>query len=184
MVLSKSLSMAAISAIALSSSAGISVAQAQEPELVGTVWELQQIQYNNDTLLTPDAPERYTIEFLDDGNVAIQADCNFVRGTYDVESADFITLGPSTLAACPPDSIDDEFRMGLEDAAIYFFQEGYLYMDMPADAGTLQFAPAAAMSAEEDPEVMEATETVEVTEPVEETAVEEAPAAEPVRGLW
>lgn len=113
------------------------------PTLTDTTWQLQQIQYNNDTLLTPDDPERYTVEFSTDGQVAIQADCNRVLGTYTEDGSSLsITLGPTTLAACSPESIDGAFTQGLSNAAIYFFKAGDLYIDMWADAGTMQFAAA------------------------------------------
>lgn len=188
MISYSSLAIATTSAVIVSGTLAIHSSQAQEPMLTDTVWELQQIQYNNDTLLVPESPENYTIQFFEDGTVGIRADCNVGTGTYDTESADFITLGASTLAACPPDSIDDEFRSGLEDAVIYFFQDGNLYMDLPADGGTLMFAPAA-----ETPTAEEETEIVVEEEPemVEESVTEEATAApettteaEPVRGLW
>ena len=172
-----SISIGITSAIFWASTANIHVAQAQETMLTGTVWELQQIQYNNDTRLKPDDPENYTIQFFEDSTVGIQADCNVVRGTYDTESAEFITLGASTLAACPPESIDAEFRTGLEEAAIYFFEDGNLYMDLPVDTGTLMFAPA-----EETAVIEEETEVIE--EDIMEGTPEPSSEADPVRGLW
>lgn len=183
---SASISIAVASTLLLAGTLGARSTAAQEATLTGTVWELQQIQYNDDTLVEPTDPSRYTIEFFEDGNVSVLADCNVVRGMYDTaEDADFITLGASTLAACPPDSIDSEFKRNLEDAALYFFQDGNLYMDLPYDAGTMMFTPAAETTAvEEESQVV----VEEETEVVEETAPEETPEttteAEPVRGLW
>lgn len=114
-----------------------------DPTLTDTLWQLQQIQYNNDTLIEPDAPENYTIEFMQNGEVGIQADCNRVLGTYTEDGSSIsIELGPSTLAACPPESIDTEYLQALEAAAIYFFQEGDLFIDMKFDTGTIQFSAA------------------------------------------
>ena len=88
-------------------------------------------------------PTRYTIAFLEDGTAAIGADCNRVVATYTVaDSALTIVLGPSTLAACPPDSQATPFMAGLSSAAIYFFQDGHLFIDQFASAGTMKFAPA------------------------------------------
>lgn len=115
---------------------------AEEAELLDTVWQLQQIQYNNDTLTTPDMPQNYTVQFLGDGTIAIQADCNRGQGPFTTTEDRQITIGPisTTRAACGPDSIDGEFVQRLSDAAIYFFQEGDLYLDLMADAGTMQFS--------------------------------------------
>lgn len=112
--------------------------------LVGTVWELEQIQYNDDTLLTADPPENYTVEFMEDGSMAIQADCNQGTGEFSSEDGGSIdiTVGAITRAACPPGSISDEFIQGLNDSAIYFFQDGKLFMDIQYDTGTMRFRPA------------------------------------------
>jgi uncharacterized lipoprotein YbaY len=113
------------------------------PSLTNTVWQLQHIQYNNDTLLEASDPEHYTIEFLDDGQLSIRADCNQVLGTYTVdESSLAIALGPTTLAACPPESIDQEYLQALQGAAIYFFEEGDLLIDLKFDTGIMRFSAA------------------------------------------
>jgi len=117
---------------------------AEESELVGTVWQLQQIQYNDDTLTTTDSPQDYTVQFFEDGTVAVQADCNSGRGPFTTTDDQQITIGPlaTTTAACGPDSIDGEFLQRLGDARIYFVQDGDLFLDLFADAGTMQFSAA------------------------------------------
>jgi len=47
-----------------------------------------------------------------------------------------------TMAACPPDSRSDRFVQSLSASAIYFFKDGHLFIDLFADSGTLEFAPA------------------------------------------
>ena len=134
----------AMSVLILGAVLNVKSISAGEPSLLGSVWALQQIAYNNDTTLQPEESSRYTIEFLEDGTVHIRADCNIVRGTYgqDLQGDFSITPGPSTLAACPPDSSDREFLQALSSAAIYFFRDSDLYLDLKADVGTMQFSPA------------------------------------------
>ena len=85
-------------------------------------------------------PENYTLEFFEDGTLQIQADCNRASGSYIVKDASItIEIGPMTLAACPPGSRSEEFLLNLGFAAIYFFQEGDLLMDLMADGGTMKF---------------------------------------------
>jgi heat shock protein HslJ len=116
---------------------------ADEPMLTDTVWQLQQIQYNDGTLITPSDPANYTIEFMEDGQLGVQADCNRVLGEYTGDDGILeITLGPSTLAACGPDSIDTEFTRALSNASLYFFQDDDLFVDLAFDSGTMQFSPA------------------------------------------
>jgi LysM repeat protein len=47
-----------------------------------------------------------------------------------------------TIAACPEDSHSDDFVKYLGSAAIYFFEDGNLYIDLMADGGTVAFALA------------------------------------------
>jgi len=117
----------------------------EESELLDTVWQLQQIQYNNDTSTTVDSPQNYTVQFLGDGTVAVQADCNRGQGPFTTTEDRQITIGPlaTTSAACGPDSIDGEFVQRLSDAAIYFLKDGDLFLDLRADAGTMQFSATA-----------------------------------------
>lgn len=92
-----------------------------------------------------DAPEQYTITFTTDGTVKVKADCNIASGTYtaDDNGSLTITLGPMTLAACPPDSRSDEFIKNLGFVAGFFFEKGFLYLDLMADGGTFQLGAAA-----------------------------------------
>ncbi len=90
-------------------------------------------------------PANYTILFNEDGTASIKADCNQVMASYTVDESNIsITMGPSTLAACAPESLDQVYLAGLGNVAIYFFEEGDLYMDLKADGGTMRFAEASA----------------------------------------
>jgi len=115
---------------------------APAPVLQGTAWQLQQIQYSNDTLLVPGSPANYTLEFLEDGQLGLRADCNQVQGTY-TEAGNRLTAetGASTLVACPPGSIDTAYIQAINTAALYFLQDGNLYIDLAVDTGTMQFSP-------------------------------------------
>ncbi len=113
-----------------------------EMSLTGTVWQWVETVTPIETITAAD-PTRYTIAFLEDGTAAIGADCNRVVATYTVaDSALTIVPGPSTLAACPADSQATVFVTSLSSAAVYFFQDGHLFIDQFASAGTMKFAPA------------------------------------------
>lgn len=164
-------------------------AEAQEPTLTGPLWQLEEIVYNDDTTTVPEDPQDYSIQFFEDGSVGVRADCNVGNGVFDPDSTDFITLQAFTLAECGPDSIDDEFRQALDNAAIFFFQDGDLYMDLFADAGTMRFSAVEDETDEvvEEEEVEEEVVEEDVVEEdvVEEETVEPAPEeSEPVPGLW
>jgi heat shock protein HslJ len=87
-------------------------------------------------------PTAYTVLFLPDGQVQIQADCNQAGGIYNTNGpAIGIVIGALTQADCGPGSMDDEFLRLLSAAALFFQQDGKLYIDLKYDSGTLQFAP-------------------------------------------
>lgn len=121
---------------------------AGEPALVGTVWQWEQTTTPREVIAAVD-PARYTIEFLEDGTAAIQADCNRVTATYTTDDSGALTIvpGAATTAMCPPDTQDVAFVAGLARAAVYFFQDGKLFIDQFADAGTMQFAAAETVTA-------------------------------------
>ncbi len=112
------------------------------PALVGTVWKLQQIQFNDGKLLVADPPENYTVEFMADGSLAVQADCNRGQGSFTTTEDSRIEISPiaTTMAACPEGSIDNEFVQALGNSAIYFFQGGNLFIDLVFGSGTMQFS--------------------------------------------
>jgi hypothetical protein len=41
--------------------------------------------------------------------------------------------------ACPPGSLDARFLRDLQRASGFFVEEGRLFIELPADSGTLQF---------------------------------------------
>lgn len=111
--------------------------------LTGTTWEWVSTSTGADLIDVAD-PTRYTITFSEDGNAAIKADCNNVIASYETgdNSSMTITLGPSTLMACPDDSQVDLFLAGLPNIVIYSFIDGDLVLDQPLDSGSMRFRAA------------------------------------------
>ena len=96
-----------------------------------------------------ETPASYRLTFNEDGTVSIVADCNNAAGSYTAtDGALTITIGPMTMAACPPASRSDQFVKLLGGAARYFFVEDRLFIDLMADGGTMAFAPAGAAAAD------------------------------------
>jgi heat shock protein HslJ/uncharacterized protein YraI len=95
--------------------------------------------------VVPD-PENYTITFNTDNSLNIKADCNTVLGTY-VLSGDklSITLGASTLVACPPGSSSEKFLAQIGTASSVGTGFGSLVIGLGASGGEMYFqhAPAA-----------------------------------------
>jgi heat shock protein HslJ len=79
---------------------------------------------------------------MDDGVIGILADCNSGSGSYETSGSSIsINITNTTLALCPEGSLSDQFIRNLNSAAIYFDQNGNLFIDLMADAGTMEFAP-------------------------------------------
>ena len=68
-------------------------------------WESVTDRPTSETTTVPD-PENYTLIFRDDDTFSGQADCNQIAGTYSQEAGFSLTLGPSTMAFCGDDSLD------------------------------------------------------------------------------
>ena len=119
--------------------------QSEEIEsIVGTTWQWEAFK---DTAGENDVdvpnPENYTLTLNEDGSASIQADCNQVSWTYELEGNQltFNTLGPSTLAMCPEDSLDTLYLQLLGDTATYVTADGNLVLNLIADAGNMEFSP-------------------------------------------
>jgi len=109
-------------------------------EIGGITWKWQRTLYNNDTRSQPPDPSRYTILLMPEGHLSLHLDCNAGGGRYTLNgSAIVLELTHSTMAACPPDSLAQQFMKDLAAARIAFMRDGYLYLDLMYDSGTMRF---------------------------------------------
>ena len=116
----------------------------KEPELVGTTWTWQEFQDTADEAnIKVSDPKDYTLTLQEDGTAAIKADCNQVIWSYEQESSSltFNTMGPSTLAACGEDSLDQVYLERLGNTATFVLDEGKLHLNLMYDSGNMVFAP-------------------------------------------
>ena len=111
-------------------------------ELTGTAWVWQGLFMNNDTSKVPSDPTLYTLTFGADGRASIKADCNMAGGAYKVEGKKLsFGLMATTLAACPPGSLYDEYLKRLGEVESYMLQDGKLILLLKMDSGNMKFAP-------------------------------------------
>ncbi len=104
-------------------------------------WKWQQTLYGNGSKSIPSKPENYTLLLGPDGSVSARIDCNRGGGTYTLEDSRIsIEITHTTMAACPPGSLDRAFLKDLSAAALYFIKNGDLYLDLKYDTGTMKFA--------------------------------------------
>lgn len=105
-------------------------------QLIGTAWQLRSIEEAGGKFEAIDVPERYVIEFDEEDRIAIQADCNRVLGSWNLDRLVLsITPGPSTRAACPPGSKADAFVTALGAAVNAVVVEGNLTITAGKNSG-------------------------------------------------
>jgi heat shock protein HslJ len=106
------------------------------------VWKWQGSADNSGQMWNSPNPANYTLQFNADGTVAAQLDCNRSNGTYQADESNLtITLGPTTLMACPPPTLDSEFTRQLSLVSSYMFDGNNLILLWKMDAGSMKFAP-------------------------------------------
>lgn len=114
-------------------------------EIAGIEWRWMEYRSNGegaeDNSITVDDPAMYTLTVAPDGKFALRADCNRGSGSFRAAGTSGVTLGPLALtrAMCPPGSLSDRYVQLLEAAVSYFVRDGSLYLELPADGGTLRF---------------------------------------------
>jgi heat shock protein HslJ len=113
-------------------------------DLVGPSWQWTHLSENQPKhqSVVPD-PQNYTLTLADDGTFQAKADCNNVSGTYTT-SGSTLTLkpGPSTLAACGPNSLDAQYVSLLHAVSSYSVDGSDLTLQLAADAGDMGFTKA------------------------------------------
>lgn len=112
------------------------------PGLAGTSWKLVHFQSSDDAIgiVVPPAVERYRLDFMPDGVLAMQLDCNRGRGTWRADPArtgGSLALGPAamTRAMCQLGAIDTRFAADALKVRSYTLRDGKLSLALEADAG-------------------------------------------------
>ena len=84
-------------------------------------------------------PRNYTIQFLSGGTFAAKADCNQVNGSYVLTDPNGLTItpGPSTQAACGPNSLGSVYIAGLATSKTYEIKDQQLIITNAT--GTMTF---------------------------------------------
>ena len=88
-------------------------------------------------------PERYKLQLQADGKAQVLADCNRGQASYSFDGRSFsIRIIGVTRAACPPGSLSGRFLTALEAAVGQRVRSENLFLDLPADGGTMKFVRA------------------------------------------
>jgi heat shock protein HslJ len=90
-------------------------------------WALQVFDLDGGQSVTVPNPEQYTLDLGADGRANLRVDCNVCNGSYGVQGSDIeFGLMACTRAACPPDSLDDEYLEAISGASAFHIVDGEL----------------------------------------------------------
>ena len=114
-------------------------------DLVGEPWRLVQFQGGDGTVLKPDDPAKYTVQFNADLSGSARIDCNRGRATWKSAGANQVELGPLALTRmmCPAGSLHDQIVKQWRFVRSYVIKDGRLVLSLMADGGTYTFERAA-----------------------------------------
>ena len=88
-------------------------------------------------------PERYQLQLQAGGKAQVLADCNRGQASYSFDGRSFnIRITGVTRAACPGDSLSGRYLKALETAIGQRVRGENLFLDLPADSGTMKFVRA------------------------------------------
>lgn len=135
---------------------GSSGQDGKQPALVGTTWQLHEIQSMDDAqgLTRPQPGRVYTLHLSPDGRAAFQLDCNRGTTSYTLEAREpdrgVISFGnvAMTRMMCPEGSLDTRIARDMGYVRSYTLQGGTLSMSMMADGGIYAWkaVPASVLS--------------------------------------
>lgn len=108
--------------------------------LEGVVWQLNTIQSMDDSQYQPQENAFYKLQFVSDGRVFVQADCNHGQGTWMQEGAN-VRIGPvgMTKALCRPESLEMRFLRDLDYVRSFIIRNDKLFLATLADGAILEF---------------------------------------------
>ena len=88
-------------------------------------------------------PERYTLELQGGGKALVRADCNRGQAAYKLDGrAIAIKVSGMTKVACAPGSLSERYLKALEAAVGQRIRGDILFLDLPAEGGTMKFVRA------------------------------------------
>jgi len=103
-------------------------------------WALQAFELSDGRVIGVPDPSSYTLDLglTEAGRAHIRADCNLCNGAYEV-SGSTLTFGlmACTLAACPPGSLENDYRFALGSTTAY--QRSGSSLTLTYDGGVMRF---------------------------------------------
>jgi hypothetical protein len=113
----------------------------QTNRLIGTVWELIVIDMPDRDTVFIDVPDDYLLQFKNDKDMAVKADCNSCEGAYSSTGRALVVRVDCETVGCRPGS-HGELYMDLLNSASSFSlakNDTELYVNFGAEQGVLTF---------------------------------------------
>jgi heat shock protein HslJ len=106
-------------------------AQKTPSPIEGPVWAWQYTQRADGTRTTPAESGHYTLRLGPDRRLDVRADCNRAGGHYLLDGARLtLSVTHSTMAACPPESLDKQFLADVAVITTWSVEEGLLRVNL------------------------------------------------------
>jgi heat shock protein HslJ len=121
---------------------GLASADTARDRPVVTRWRVVELAAADGTKVTADAPEKFTVEFRDDGTVSMRIDCNRGQGTWTSSGPGQLVFGPlaMTKVACQPNPMTELWTRDLAAVRSYEERGGHLFLALE-DGGVYDLAP-------------------------------------------
>jgi len=109
------------------------------PSLVGVIWQWDSFQGGDGAVIAPDDPAKYALEFLPDGTVSGQIDCNRAFGSYTVDGSSIALVLATTRMYCGDGSLDADFGRFMAESTSFVIRNGQFSLALPMDGGITTF---------------------------------------------
>ena len=129
----------------------LKLAKAATPPIVAAVagvispigaWQWESLISSAEKLAV-NQPERYKLQLQAGGKAQVLADCNRGQASYSFDGRSFnMRIAGITRAACPAGSLSGRYVKALETAVGQRVRGENLFLDLPADGGTMKFIRA------------------------------------------
>ena len=108
----------------------------------GPVWTWQYTVRVDGTRTTPTEPGLYTLSLGPNRQLKVRADCNQAGGHYRLDGASLtLSVTHSTMAACPPESLDRQFLADIATVMEWHVEGNRLRLNLTG-GGTMVFTAA------------------------------------------
>jgi heat shock protein HslJ len=115
-----------------------------DASLTANPWNWTRTAMNDDSVKAPTQAGAFVLTLGADGSASTTTDCNTFNGTYTTGENNSITIAlpVSTRMGCPDGAQEEAYIKDLTSVQSYLLQDGNLFLMLPFDSGTIDFAPA------------------------------------------